>query len=224
MPGSVRIAPVRITIVTMDSHLASAASAAEAALRRDVPGLRLVVHAADEWGNDAAALAACHADIARADIVVATMLFLEDHIRPVLPALAARRAEGAATLCMLSAGEVMRLTRIGRFDMSAEAKGPLALLKRLRGAKGKSGAPSSGQAQMRMLREIPRLLRFVPGTAQDVRAYFLALQYWLAGSEENLGNLLRMLVSRYAPLRNRRPTRLHQPCTDAANKHAHSQP
>ena len=41
-------------------------------------------------------------------------------------------------------------------------------------------------------------MRFIPGTAQDVRAYFLALQYWLAGSEENLTNMVRMLVDRYA--------------------------
>ena len=52
---------------------------------------------------------------------------------------------------------------------------------------------------MKMLKELPKLLRFIPGTAQDVRAYFLALQYWLAGSSENLANLLRMLLSRYAP-------------------------
>ena len=31
-----------------------------------------------------------------------------------------------------------------------------------------------------------------------MRAYFLTLQYWLAGSEENIGNLVRMLVDRYA--------------------------
>ena len=45
-------------------------------------------------------------------------------------------------------------------------------------------------------------MRFIPGTAQDVRNYFLALQYWLAGSEENLASLVRMLVTRYC---NRRP-------------------
>ena len=42
-----------------------------------------------------------------------------------------------------------------------------------------------------MLRRIPKLLRFIPGTAQDVRAYFLTLQYWLAGSEENIANMVR---------------------------------
>jgi magnesium chelatase subunit H len=49
------------------------------------------------------------ADIADADIVVATMLFLEDHIRAVLPALR-RGATNASHACCFSAGEVMRLT------------------------------------------------------------------------------------------------------------------
>ena len=191
------LTPVRVVVVTMDSHLAGAASRAEAALQRDLPGLQLIMHAADEWGSDNAALAACHADIATADIVVATMLFLEDHINAVLPALTARRDSCDAMLCCMSAGEVMRLTRLGRFTMAGEAKGAIALLKRLRGS-GKPGGASNGQAQIKMLRQLPRLMKFIPGTAQDVRAYFLALQYWLAGSEENLANLVRLLVDRYA--------------------------
>ncbi|HEV7268720.1 MAG TPA: magnesium chelatase subunit H [Falsiroseomonas sp.] len=187
---------MRVTIVTMDSHLAGAMLLARGDLRREIPGLELSVHAADEWASDEAALAACKADIACADIVIATMLFLEDHIGAVLPALAARRDNCDAMVCMLSAGEVMKLTRIGRFDMGAEASGIMGLLKKLRGAK--KGGGSSGQKQMRMLRELPRLLRFIPGTAQDVRAYFLALQYWLAGSRANLANMVRLLVNRYA--------------------------
>jgi magnesium chelatase subunit H len=190
-------APVKIVLVTMDSHLARAADRAAAALKREIPGLRFVVHAAENWASDEVALAACKADIAQGDIIIATMLFLDEHIRAVLPALQARREDCDAMLCCLSAGEVVKLTRLGRFDMSAEARGIMGLLKRLRGAKGKGNA-SSGAGQMRMLRELPKLLRFIPGTAQDVRAYFLGLQYWLAGTEENLGNMMRLLVNRYA--------------------------
>ena len=195
-----KAAPLNIVVVTMDSHLSAAAARAEAVLRAEVPGLTLTVHAADEWGSDADALAACHADIARGDIVIATMLFLEDHVRAVQPALLARRAHCDAMLCCMSAAEITKLTKLGRFDMSQEATGALAMLKKLRGKPaGKSGAEaSSGQAQMRMLKRLPKLMRFIPGTAQDVRAYFLSLQYWLAGSEENLTNLVRMLVERYA--------------------------
>lgn len=194
---AVGAARVNIVLVTMDSHLARAADRAAAGLARDLPGLRFVVHAAEEWATDEVALAACKADIAQADIIVATMLFLDEHIRAVLPALQARRQDCDAMLCCLSAGEVVKLTRLGRFDMSAEARGIMGLLKRLRGSKGK-GTASSGKGQMRMLRELPKLLRFIPGTAQDVRAYFLGLQYWLAGTEENLGNMIRLLVNRYA--------------------------
>ena len=196
-------APVNVVIVTMDSHLSSAAGRAEAALRRELPGLSIAVHAADEWGSDPEALAACRRDIAQGDLVVATMLFLEDHVRAVQPALAARRDACDAMLCCMSAPDVTKLTRMGRFDMQQEAGGALAMLKRLRGGgkkngKGTNGVGSDGATQMRMLRRLPKLMRFIPGTAQDVRAYFLGLQYWLAGSDENLANLVRMLVGRYA--------------------------
>jgi magnesium chelatase subunit H len=99
-------------------------------------------------------------------------------------------------ICAMSAAEVTKLTRMGRFDMDKPATGPLALLKRLRGQKGQ--AASGGAQQMKMLRRIPQLLRWIPGTAQDVRAYFLTLQYWLGGSQDNVRNLVRFVIDRYA--------------------------
>ena len=193
-----RAAPVRVVIVTMDSHLSGAAARAEASLRHDIPGLHLSVHAADEWGSDPGKLAECHQAIATGDIVIATMMFMEDHIRAVQPALAARRPHCDAMVCCMSAGEVTKLTKLGRFDMSQEATGALAMLKRLRGKPGSDASKSSGAGQMRMLRRLPKLMRFIPGTAQDVRTYFLTLQYWLAGSEENLAGMVRMLVGKYS--------------------------
>ena len=192
--------PLRVVIVTMDSHLASAVDRAQVLLRRELPGLDLSVHGADEWGSDEAALRRCRAAIATGDIVIVTMMFLEDHIRAVQPALAARRDDCDAMLCAMSAGEIMGLTRLGKFSMGGPSTGAMALLKRLRGAKdgSKPGGGSNGQRQLAMLRQMPRLLRFIPGTAQDLRTYFLALQYWMAGSDRNIANLVRMLVSRYA--------------------------
>jgi magnesium chelatase subunit H len=49
-----------------------------------------------------------------------------------------------------------------------------------------------------MLRRLPKILRFIPGAAQDLRAYFLTLQYWLAGSDDNVVSMIRALVDRYA--------------------------
>jgi magnesium chelatase subunit H len=191
---------VRVVIVTLDSHLASACERAQHLLLRELPGLRLSLHAAAEWNEDADALARCQADIAQGDIVIVTMMFMEDHMQAVLPALRARRDHCDAMLCCMSAGEVVKLTRVGRFDMSNGGGGPLALLKKLRGNTGSDSKRqgSSGAQQLKMLRRIPKLLRFIPGTAQDVRAYFLTLAYWLAGSDDNVANLVRYLVDRYS--------------------------
>ena len=188
--------PVRVVIVTMDTHLASSTQRVHAALLRDIPGLQLAMHAASEYAGNDAAIARCKADIAQADIVVAGMLFLEDHFLPILDDLRARREHCDAMICMMSATEVVKLTKLGKFDMDKPASGPMALLKKLRGNKDK--AATGGAAQMKMLRRIPQMLRFVPGTAQDVRAYFMTLQYWLGGSDENVFNLIRHVVDRGA--------------------------
>lgn len=188
--------PVRVVIVTLDSHLAGSVARARPRLMNELPGLSLSLHAASEWGDDPAALERCRADIAEGDLIIATMLFMDEHVQAVLPALAARREHCDALIGCMSAAEVVRLTRLGSFRPDSKQSGPLALLKRLRGSGKRNSSP--GARQMAILRCLPRLLRFIPGTAQDLRAYFLTLQYWLAGSDDNVVNLVRFLLDRYA--------------------------
>ena len=191
---------VSVVIVTLDAHLASTVARAERLLAAEIPGLKLTLHAVSGFEGDSAARERCLADIASADILLVTMLFMEDHIQALMPALTERRERCDAIACCMSAGEVIKLTRLGQFRMDKPEGGIVSLLKRLRGSgkDKKTGAPaSSGAKQMAMLKRLPKILRFVPGTAQDVRAYFLTLQYWLAGSDENIANLVRLLVSRY---------------------------
>ncbi|GEO80524.1 magnesium chelatase subunit H [Pararhodospirillum oryzae] len=193
-------APLRVVIVTLDGHLAGAVQRAQRILRQDVPGLVLRMHAAVEWSEDPAALARTKADIAQADILIVTMLFMEDQIKAVLPDLMARRDQCYALVGCLASGEIVNLTKLGNFTFQGSDRGPLALLKRLRGDKNKGDKPTAGAGaqQMAMLRRLPRILRLIPGKAQDLRAYFLTLQYWLAGSDDNLINMIRYLVDRYA--------------------------
>jgi len=187
--------PLRLVIVTMDNHMASALERARLRLRDELPGLTLGFHAAAEWETDPATLAACRADIANADIVLSAMLFMDEHVKAILPALQARRPGCDAMVGCLSAGEIVKTTKLGRFDMSGTKRGALDFLKKLR---GKPGTQGNGARQMAMIRKLPKILRFIPGSAQDVRAYFLTLQYWLSGSDENIAGLVRFLVGRYA--------------------------
>jgi magnesium chelatase subunit H len=189
-----------VTIVTLDNHLTGAVARVRAQMAREVPGLELSVHAASNWAASPDSLAACIEDINNADVIIATMLFMEDHIQAVMPALQARRETCDAMVCFMSAGEVIKLTRMGRFVMGGSQGTIVNLLKKLRGAKTNNATEkaTAGEKQLAMLKRLPKILRFIPGSAQDVRAYFLAMQYWLAGSEENIANLVRFLVAKFA--------------------------
>jgi magnesium chelatase subunit H len=189
-------AAYNVVIVTLDAHAAGPASMVEKNLQSVIPGLSIKVHAAAEWAESADALEAAEADIASGDIILVNLLFLEEHVQAILPALRARRDGCDAMVCTIAASEIVRLTRMGALDMNKPASGALKLIKKLRG----SSEPSveSGEKKMAMLRRLPRILKYIPGKSQDLRAWFMCMQYWLGSSEDNIEAMVSFLVSRYA--------------------------
>ncbi|WP_333714681.1 magnesium chelatase subunit H [Yoonia sp.] len=188
--------PYRVVIVTLDSHAAGPALRMAARLAPDFPGLDVQVFAAAEWAESPEALDHARKAVAEGDIVIANLLFLEEHVKAILPAMKARRDQCDAMLGVIADGEIVRLTRMGDLDMSKPASGAMALLKKLRG--GSKPSADSGAKQMRVLRRLPKILRLIPGKAQDLRAWFLAMQYWLGGSDDNIEQMIRFLIGRYA--------------------------
>lgn len=184
-----------VVLLTLDRHAAGPAARVAPNLSADFPGLTLKIHAAAEWAKDADALESAKADIATANLIVTSVIFLEEHIQAILPDLKARRDACDAIAGIIADQEIVQLTKMGDLDMMRPATGAMALLKKLKPAK-KSG--SAGAGQMKMLRRIPKILRLIPGKSQDLRAWFLTMQYWLGGSDDNIENLVRFLISRYA--------------------------
>ena len=200
--------PYNVVLLTLDRHAAGPAARVAPVLAQDFPGLCLTIHAAAEWGKDAGALAAAKADIARADIIVTSVLFLEEHIQAILPDLKARRAGCDAMVGIIADQEIVQLTRMGELDMSRTSSGAMALLKKLRPARSSGTA---GAGQMKMLRRLPKILKLIPGKSQDLRAWFLCMQYWLGGSDDNIDGMVRFLISRYAARPEWRGTRAALP-------------
>ncbi|MEM8980282.1 MAG: cobaltochelatase subunit CobN [Pseudomonadota bacterium] len=186
--------PYRVALVTLDRHVAGSVTRVLPELQKDFAGLEVSVHAAAEWGESPEALAETKEAIARADIIVVTILFLEDHVQAILPDLKAARARCDALFGLISDSQITSLTKAGDLDMSAPMSPAMALLKKL---KPKSTGKKSGESQMKMLKRLPKILRFIPGKAQDLRAYFLSMQYWLGGTDDNIREMLRFLVARY---------------------------
>ena len=185
-----------IVVVTLDQHAAGPAARVSPRLAKDFPGLTVTVHAAAEWAENPASLLRCKAALETADIVVANLIFIEEHINAILPELTAARARTDAFIGVIADSQIVKLTKMGDLDMSKPASAAMALLKKLKPTAKTSG--NSGEKQMAMLRRLPKILRFIPGKAQDLRAWFLSMQYWLGGSDDNMEQMIRFLLGRYS--------------------------
>ena len=186
----------RVVIVTLDRHAAGPAARALPLLQEDFPGLTVSIHAAAEWAENPDALEEARDAVRHGDIIVINLLFIEEHINFILPELTARRDACDAMIGVIADTQIVNLTKMGDLDMSQPASGPMALLKKLK-PKAKAKA-SNGERQMKILRRLPKILKFIPGKAQDLRAYFLTMQYWLGGSDDNVREMIRFLVARYS--------------------------
>ncbi len=186
----------RFVIITMDSHVAGPAARVSESLVKQFPGLNVSIHAAAEWAENPEALAEAKLAVKHGDIIVANLLFIEEHITAILPDLQARRDACDAMIGVISAKEVVSLTKMGDLDMMKPASGAMKLMKKLRGSK--DPAANSGEKQMKLLRRLPKILKFIPGKAQDLRAWFLTMQYWLGGSDDNVEQMIRFLIGTYS--------------------------
>jgi magnesium chelatase subunit H len=193
------VKPYNIVIITLDAHAAGPVARAGVTLQQDFPGLNVTVHAAAEWAETPDALDETRARIAEADMIVANLLFLEEHIRPILDDLHAVRDRLDGMIGVIADAEIIKLTKLGRLDMSQPASGMMKLMKKLRG--GSKPNSDSGEKRMKQLRRLPRILRMIPGKAQDLRSWFLVMQYWLGGSDDNIEQMVRYLLGKYAASR-----------------------
>ena len=192
-------AACNIVIVTLDMHAAGPAARITPRLQRDFPGLSVTVHAAAEWAENPASLARAKSAVEGADIVIANLLFIEEHLTAIVPSLQAASARADAFVGLIADPSIVKLTHMGDLDLGKPASGAMAFLKKLR-PKSSEGSSSSGAKQMSLLRRPPKILRWIPGRAQDLRGWFLSMQCWLGGSDDNIEQMVRFLVSRHARL------------------------
>ncbi len=185
-----------VVVVTLDQHAAGPAARIAPRLAPDFPGLSISIHAAAEWAENPAALDRCKQALQTADIIIANLIFIEEHITAILPDLLAARPRVDAFVGLIADASIVKLTKMGDLDMAKPASAAMALLKKLKPT-AKTSA-NSGEKQMSMLRRLPKILRWIPGKAQDLRAWFLSMQYWLGGSDDNIEQMIRFLIGRYS--------------------------
>ncbi|MDA7423359.1 magnesium chelatase subunit H [Thalassococcus lentus] len=190
-----------IAIITLDSHAAGPVARAGVKLVQDFPGLNITVHAAAEWAENPEALIETKRAISEAHMVVANLLFLEEHIKPIIDDLRAVRDRVDGMIGVIADGEIIKLTKLGKLDMSKPTSGLMKLLKKLK-PKSEDNDVDKGEKRMKQLRRLPKILKLIPGKAQDLRSWFLVMQYWLGGSDDNVEQMVRYLLGKYATSRD----------------------
>lgn len=189
--------PYRVVLITLDKHAAKPVHVARQRIGLEFPYVEISIHAASEWEREPEALERARLAVAQADMIITAIVFLESHVNAILPDIQARRSECDCVVGLISDQSLVKCTQMGSLDMQRPASTVMGLLKKLRGDTS-SAKRMSGESQMKMLRRLPKLLKLIPGKAQDLRAWFLCMQYWLGGSEDNIEQMIRFLLGRYA--------------------------
>ncbi|MFM9040700.1 MAG: cobaltochelatase subunit CobN, partial [Vulcanococcus sp.] len=137
------------------------------------------------------------ADVAEADVFIASLIFIEDLAQKVVEAVAPHRDRLKAAVVFPSMPEVMRLNKLGSFSMAQLGQSKSAIAGFMKKRKEAGGAGFQ-DAMLKLLNTLPTVLKYLPvEKAQDARSFMLSFQYWLGGTPDNLRNFLLMLADKY---------------------------
>ncbi|MEM1368611.1 MAG: magnesium chelatase subunit H, partial [Cyanobacteria bacterium P01_H01_bin.15] len=189
---------LRVVYVVLESQYQSAVSSAVRSINATNPDLAVEVSGyLIEELRDPENFANFQADIAQADIFVASLIFIEELADKVVAAVTPHRDNLKAAVVFPSMPQVMRLNKLGSFSMAQLGQSKSAIAQFMRKRKENSGS-SFQDGMLKLLRTLPKVLKYLPiDKAQDARNFMLSFQYWLGGSPENLENFFLMLANKY---------------------------
>lgn len=188
---------MRFVFITMDgNHGAALKEATTLLYQRDGIRLQTELYDATDFRSDDA-INQLEKSIQTADFVFGSMLFGEEFIRPLQKILEISETE---TCIITSNPALIRCTSIGKlsFAPKKEESSPGIIKKWLKRLRPKSGHGET-KRQLAMLRNLGKIMRFIPGKARDLHTYIAVHDYWLHASPENIYRMLVLLIERYVP-------------------------
>jgi len=190
---------MKVVYVVLESQYQSSMSAAartinakeDANLSLDVAGYLL------EELRDEENYAQFKKDVAEANVFIGSLIFVQELAERVTAAVEPHRERLDACIVFPSMPEVMRLNKLGTFNMSQLGQSKSAIASFMKKRREESGA-SFEDGMLKLLRTLPKVLKYLPtDKAQDARSFMLSFQYWLGGSPNNLENFLLMVAEKY---------------------------
>ncbi|MCD8485174.1 MAG: magnesium chelatase subunit H [Desertifilum sp.] len=189
---------IKVVYVVLESQYQSSLSAAVNTINRNNPTLAVELSGyLIEELRDPENYEALKEDIARANIFIASLIFIEDLADKVVSAVEPYRDTLDVAVVFPSMPQVMRLNKMGSFSMAQLGQSKSAIAQFMKKRKEQSGSGFQ-DGMLKLLRTLPQVLKYLPmDKAQDARNFMLSFQYWLGGSADNLENFLLMLADKY---------------------------
>ncbi|MEA5535392.1 magnesium chelatase subunit H [Crocosphaera sp. XPORK-15E] len=190
---------LKVVYVVLEPQYQSSLSAAVNAINKNNPNLAIEIsgYLIEELRNPEN-YEEFKRDVAKANLFIASLIFIEDLADKVVDAVKPHRDNLDAVVVFPSMPQVMRLNKLGSFSMAQLGQSKSAIAQFMRKRKENSGAGFQ-DAMLKLLRTLPQVLKYLPvEKAQDARNFMLSFQYWLGGSSENLENFLLMLAHKYS--------------------------
>jgi magnesium chelatase subunit H len=191
---------IKVVYVVLEPQYQSSLSAAVRSINQHSPNLAIEIsgYLLEELRSPEN-YAAFQADVAQANIFIASLIFIEELAEKVVAAVEPHRDRLDVAVVFPSMPQVMRLNKMGSFSMAQLGQSKSAIAQFMRKRKEKSGS-SFQDGMLKLLQTLPKVLKYLPlDKAQDARNFMLSFQYWLGGSSENLENFLLMLADKYVP-------------------------
>eukprot|EP00929_Paragymnodinium_shiwhaense_P075372 TRINITY_DN3852_c0_g1_i1.p1 TRINITY_DN3852_c0_g1~~TRINITY_DN3852_c0_g1_i1.p1 ORF type:complete len:1473 (+),score=434.92 TRINITY_DN3852_c0_g1_i1:77-4495(+) len=147
-------------------------------------------------------------DLEDANIFVCSLIFVQELAEKLVEILSPVQDKLDACLCFPSMPEVMKLNKLGSFDLAKLSGGPLGsfaeqvknIRKETLGDKKPKPGGAFQDSLLKLVRTLPKVLKFLPGDqAKDARTFILSLQHWLGGTPENLEAMLMRVAGQYVP-------------------------
>jgi len=137
-------------------------------------------------------------DVDTANIFIGSLIFIEELADKIVEVVGPRREKLDACLIFPSMPAVMRLNKLGSFNMSQLGQSKSMMAEFMKNARKNNDNFEEGLLQL--VRTLPKVLKFLPADkAQDARNFVLSLQYWTGGDSSNLQNLLLNVTKAYVP-------------------------
>ncbi|MEQ9368072.1 MAG: magnesium chelatase subunit H [Coleofasciculus chthonoplastes F3-SA18-01] len=189
---------LKVVYVVLEPQYQSALSAAVRSINQNQPDIAIEISGyLIEELRDPQNYEAFQQDIAKANIFIASLIFIEDLADKVVAAVQPHRDRLDAAVVFPSMPQVMRLNKLGSFSMAQLGQSKSAIAQFMKKRKEKSGS-SFQDGMLKLLQTLPKVLKYMPiDKAQDARNFMLSFQYWLGGSSQNLENFLLMLADKY---------------------------